>query len=167
MAVGNDKGGNVRGDVGRVAGDIGGDTRWLSYEELALARGVKVPAAVRLVQRRGWERQEANDGSARVAVPVAELRPSRAVAPVVTLVAPDSRDAEALARERLRADQAEARAVAAEAREAAARAQADHRGEALTAALVAAASAQGEAVALREALTEARRPAWRRMLGLP
>ena len=65
-----------------------------------------------------------------------------------------------------RAEQAEARADQAEAREREARALADQRGADMTAALMRAARAEGEATALREALTEARRPAWRRWLGL-
>ena len=31
-----------------------GDSRWMTYAELAMARGIKEPAAVRLVQRRKW-----------------------------------------------------------------------------------------------------------------
>jgi chromosome segregation ATPase len=60
--------------------------------------------------------------------------------------------------ERGRADQAEARAGRAEAERDAARAERE-------AAKVAAASAEGEARGLREALAEARRPFWRRWLG--
>lgn len=130
------------------------DSRWMTYAELAEARGIKEPAAIRLVQRRRWERQAGNDGAARIAVPLSELRPSRAVTPSVTLVAGDS-----LERERQRADQAETR-------EQETRALADQRGVELTAALVRAARAEGEATALREALTEARRPAWRRWFGM-
>lgn len=153
-------------------GDSGDDTRWMTYAELAEARGIKEPAAVRLVQRRHWERHQGNDGSARVAVPLSELRPSKAVAPAGLPVAPDSQDVEALARERLRSDQAEARADRAEAREAEARTDADQvRRERDTArqeredARVRAASAEGEAKALREALADARRPFWQRWFG--
>ena len=134
------------------------DSRWMTYAELAMARGIKEPAAVRLVQRRGWERQPGNDGAIRVAVPVPELRPSRTVTPVVapdiTLVGGDS-----LEREIRRADQAETAL-----REL--RAIAEQRALDLTAALVRAATAEGEARVLREALDDARRPAWRRWLGL-
>ena len=154
------------GDDGGDGAHVRGDVRWLSFEELAEARAIKVPAAVRLVQRRKWERHQANDGSARVAVPTAELRPSKAVAPVVTLVAPDRQDAEALARERQRADQAEARADRAEAREAQARGEADQARQEREEARVRAAAAEGEAKALRDALDHARRPAWRRWVGL-
>ena len=130
------------------------DSRWMTYAELAMARGIKEPAAVRLVQRRGWERQPGNDGAVRVAVPVPELRPSRTVAPAVMLVGGDS-----LEREIRRADQAEAAL-----REL--RAVAEQRATDLTAALVRAALAEGEARALREALDDARRPVWRRWLGV-
>lgn len=158
--------------MGDGGGDNGGDSRWMTYAELAEARGIKEPAAVRLVQRRRWERQPGNDGAARVAVPVAELRPSKAVAPAVGPVAPDSRDMETLTRERQRADAAEARADRAEAGQAALQARLDQaerdRDQARQdreAARVEAAGATGEARALREALDEARRPAWRRWLG--
>lgn len=157
---------------GDSRGDVGGDSRWMTYAELAQARGIKEPAAVRLVQRRGWERQPGNDGAARIAVPVSELRFSRAVPPAVMLVAPDSRDMDALIRERQRADTAEARAHRAETEQTALQARLDHterdrdqaRQERETA-RVEAAGAIGEARALREALDEARRPAWRRWLG--
>lgn len=144
----------VRGDSGGDDMAVTDDSRWMTYAELAMARGIKEPAAVRLVQRRGWERQPGNDGAVRVAVPVPELRPSRAVAPAVTLVGGDS-----LERETRRADQAEAAL-----REL--RAIAEQRATDLTAALVRAASAEGEARALREALDDARRPVWRRWLGI-
>lgn len=151
-------------------GDGGGDTRWMTYAELAEARGIKEPGAVRLVQRRRWERQPGNDGSVRVAVPLVELRLSRPVtpdvAPAITVVTPNSRDMEALARERLRADQAEARAARAEAREVEARALTDRQARELTAALLRTAIAETESRVLRESLVEARRPAWRRWLGL-
>ncbi len=154
-----------------VTGDDGGDSRWMTYAELAEARGIKEPAAIRLVQRRRWKRQPGNDGAARVAVPLSELRPSRLVTPDVVLVGGDSRARE---REALqRADQAEGelrgvrgalaeavkRADQAETRERDARALADQRGVEMTAALVRAARAEGE-------LAEARRPMWRRWFGL-
>lgn len=148
-----------------IGGDDGGDTRWMTYAELAEARGIKEPAAVRLVQRHKWERHQGNDGSARVAVPLSELRPSRAVAPTVTLVAPDNGSVEALRRERQRADQAEARADRAEAKAAEARALAEQRGGDLMDAVERAAKAEGQVEGLREALAEARCPAWRRWLG--
>lgn len=144
----------------------GGDTRWMTYAELAEARGIKEPAAVRLVQRHKWERQPGNDGAARIAVPVVQLRLSRAVAPSVMAVAPDSHDIETLRREQQRADQAETRAGHAEEQAVAARTLAEQRGTDLTAALVRAAKLEGELEAVREALTEARKSFWRRWLGL-
>ena len=154
-------------------GDSGGDTRWMTYAELAQVRGIKEPAAVRLVQRRGWERQPGNDGSTRIAVPLVELRFSKAVTPAVMLVAPDKQDMEVLIRERQRADAAEARAAQAEVRQAALQARLDQverdRDQARQereAARVQAAGVDGEVRVLREALAEARRPAWRRWLGL-
>ena len=151
------------GDNGGDGRPIGGDSRWMTYAELAQARGIREPAAVRLVQRRGWERHQGNDGSARVAVPVAELRPSKPVAPAVMSVVPDSQ-AEALARERERADRAEARAERAEADAVAARSEANRAGQAREEARVQAGAAEGEAKALREALDHARRPFWHRWL---
>ena len=146
-------------------GDSGGDSRWMTYAELAEARGIKEPAAVRLVQRRGWERHQGNDGSARVAVPVAELRPSKSVTPAVVHVIPDSQR-EALAREQERADYAEARAKLAEADAVAARSEAKQADKEREAARIEAAAAIGEAKGLREALAEAKRPAWRRWFGV-
>ncbi len=64
-----------------------------------------------------------------------------------------------LEHERRRADQAAERANRSEA-------LASQRGVELADARVRAARAEGEAAALREALAEARRPAWRRWLGL-
>ena len=151
------------GDNGDDDRPIGDDSRWMTYAELAQARGIKEPAAVRLVQRRGWERHQGNDGSARVAVPVAELRPSKPVAPAVTSVTPDSK-AEALARERERADRAEAKAERAQADAVAARSEANQASREREEARVRAAGAEGEAKALREALDHARRPFWHRWL---
>ncbi len=155
--------GDGRGDGRRVTGDSP-ETRWMSYAELAEARGIREPAAVRLVQRRKWERQHGNDGTARIAVPVFELRPSRPVAPDVVPVAPDI--TEALNRERERADAAEAREAAATARATRAEQERDQVRQEREDARVRAAMAEGEAKALREALGESRRPAWRRWLGL-
>lgn len=158
-------------DGGDIRGDVGGDSRWMTYAELAEARGIREPAAVRLVQRRHWERRPGNDGSVRVAVPLPELRPSRPVtpyvAPDITRVAPDSRDVEVLARERQRADAAEAREATAFARAERAEHERDQARQEREDARVRAAGAEGEAKALREALVDARRPAWRRWLGWP
>jgi hypothetical protein len=60
--------------------DIGDDVRWLSYSELGQARGISTASAIRLVFRRKWRRQDGNDGTVRVAVPVDEANPQREVA---------------------------------------------------------------------------------------
>ena len=162
-AVTLDDGGN---DMS-VGGDNGDDTRWMTYAELAQVRGIREPGAVRLVQRRKWERHKGNDGSTRVAVPLSELRPSPHVTPAVTPVTPDSGGVEALQRERQRADQAEARADRAEVRAEDARTHVEQQTADMNAALIRAAKLEGEATGLREALAEARRPFWQRWLGRP
>jgi hypothetical protein len=50
-----------------------GTGRWMTYDELAEARGMKRSGAVRLVQRKKWRRQAGNDGLARILVPATEL----------------------------------------------------------------------------------------------
>jgi hypothetical protein len=52
--------------------DIGDDLRWLSYGELGQSRGISTASAIRLAFRRKWRRQDGNDGTVRVAVPVDE-----------------------------------------------------------------------------------------------
>jgi chromosome segregation ATPase len=51
------------------------DVRWLSYGELAEARGISKASAQRLVMRRHWLRRRGNDQTVRVAVPVGEDQP--------------------------------------------------------------------------------------------
>jgi len=53
----------------------GGETRWMTYAELGLARGIDAASAKRLALRRRWRRQAGNDGTARVEVPLDEARP--------------------------------------------------------------------------------------------
>ena len=160
--------------MGGDMGDAGDGTRWMTYAELAATRGISKASANRLAFRKKWPRKTGNDNQARVAVPSDAQAPPPDVAhdaredathDDTPVIIHDVQAADTLTRERQRADAAEARAAAAEAQVVVARAQADQRGEALTVALVAAASAEGEARALREALTEARRPAWQRWLG--
>jgi hypothetical protein len=55
--------------------DVGDDLRWLSYDELGQARGISTASAIRLAFRRKWRRQDGNDGTVRVAVPVDEANP--------------------------------------------------------------------------------------------
>lgn len=177
--------------MGGDTGDAGDGTRWMTYDELAAARGINRASAIRLTFRKHWPRRTGNDGQARVAVPPdAQVPPPdnthggipdsipNATHDATGGATLDNRAMEALIRER--ADQAEARADRAEAQEAAARARLDQVERARDAALqerdaarqdredarVRAASAEGETRALREALDEARRPAWQRWLGL-
>jgi hypothetical protein len=55
--------------------DVGDDFKWLSYGELGQARGISTASAIRLAFRRKWRRQDGNDGTVRVAVPVDEAKP--------------------------------------------------------------------------------------------
>src|SRR3954454_21663644 len=57
--------------------DDGEDTRWLSYAELAEARGTDIDSVVLLVRRKNWPKQAGNDGRVRVAVPADVLRNMR------------------------------------------------------------------------------------------
>src|SRR4051794_32271006 len=45
------------------------ETRWLSYAELAQARGIDLASAIRTVRNRRWPKQKGNDGKIRAAVP--------------------------------------------------------------------------------------------------
>jgi hypothetical protein len=59
------------------------DTRWMSYDELAVALAITPDSARRLAFRRKWPRKAGNDGKVRVGVP-AERIPDQP--PVVTPV---------------------------------------------------------------------------------
>jgi hypothetical protein len=69
-----------------------GDGTWMTYRELAAARGIKHAAAIRLVQRNRWRKREgSNDGLAHVLVPPDALRPSPPVArPRQSVTPPDT-----------------------------------------------------------------------------
>ena len=45
------------------------DVRWVSYQELADARGIDRLSAVRTARNRRWQKRKGNDGTIRVAVP--------------------------------------------------------------------------------------------------
>jgi hypothetical protein len=49
------------------------EARWLTYGELAEIRGISVRSATRMAFRHKWRRQAANDGTARVLVPLSAL----------------------------------------------------------------------------------------------
>lgn len=59
------------------AGDSRGDSRWVSYAELALIRGITRDSAIRLVRRERWRKLPGNaGGSVRILVPDAWLQPA-------------------------------------------------------------------------------------------
>jgi hypothetical protein len=66
---------NHSDSAGDIAGDNAGDITWLSYAELGQARGISAASAKRLAIRRHWRRRPGNDGTTRVAVPMAEAAP--------------------------------------------------------------------------------------------
>jgi hypothetical protein len=49
------------------------ETRWVSFAELAEARGIDKLSAIRMARRRGWPKQIGNDGTVRVLVPPSVL----------------------------------------------------------------------------------------------
>jgi len=98
---------------------IAHDTRWMTYQEAADFLGMKVESARRRAQREGWPRQLGNDGRTRVGIPGDIAAGSGASGATDTgddHPHPGEMEAlrEALARERERADRAEALAAAAE-----------------------------------------------------
>ena len=46
------------------------DGRWLTYREIAQARGIDVPSAVKLSRRQHWRRQAGNRNTVRIFVPL-------------------------------------------------------------------------------------------------
>lgn len=69
---------------GDCPGDVAGDSRWLTYRQLAEQRGISPASAKRLAMRKRWRRQAGNDGIARVAVPMTESREAGPVIPDIT-----------------------------------------------------------------------------------
>jgi predicted nucleic acid-binding Zn-ribbon protein len=105
----------------------GADEQWMTYAELAIARGITKASANRLVRRHKWRRQIDNHGHVRVLVPGAIVSSDEkpdidtdsmaGIARAITSL----HDAmsvwqEQIERERRRADQAELRAEAADTR---------------------------------------------------
>jgi hypothetical protein len=101
--------------------DAGEDGRWMTYAELAEARGIDHQSARRLASRLKWQRQTDNQQIVRVYVPAARAEPgrrqrdmtadhprdlSRAISALETAVASLTERAEAAEK---RADQAEIR----------------------------------------------------------
>jgi hypothetical protein len=167
------------------------DTRWVTYAELAEARGIDKASAIRLVQRHHWPRQKGNDGATvRVLVPATFLQLSGDLSGDPALdtngvshdVSGDMSHGEArfikvlkdqLERERQRADRAEEALAQMKrdwdmitARTEAALTLADQRATELRGIEAKLGKAEGLAEGLKVALDEARRPSWRRWLGL-
>ncbi|HEY7580605.1 MAG TPA: hypothetical protein VH855_23695 [Acetobacteraceae bacterium] len=57
--------------------DEAADSRWMTYAELATARCITTPSAIKLVLRRGWRRQKDNHGIMRALVPPEWCEPAR------------------------------------------------------------------------------------------
>jgi len=66
----------ISGDIRDRASDAAGDSEWMTYAQLAEARGISLRAAVRMTQRQRLRRQPGNDGKVRVLVPRDMLKPS-------------------------------------------------------------------------------------------
>src|SRR3954452_24146453 len=49
------------------------DTRWLTYDEAAVALRISPESVRRLAQRRKWSRRPGNDGKVRLGVPTERL----------------------------------------------------------------------------------------------
>jgi hypothetical protein len=56
-----------------TSGDVSGDGRWLTYDELAKTRGITKTSAERLVLRNRWRRQRDNQRVVRILVPLDRL----------------------------------------------------------------------------------------------
>jgi hypothetical protein len=142
--------------------------RWLSYDELAEARGIDRASAIRMVRRKRWPKQESNDGTTRVAVPASALsvtgHPATNQAPpddkihdlpgdnnqiIKALEAELAGVREALSRERDRADRLQAERDTE-------RERADQAAAEREAARIEAAFAKGEVKGLLEALARER-----------
>ena len=134
----------------------GDDVEWLTYSQLAKARGISTASARRLAFRHKWRRQHGNDGTARVAVPMTETQPrggdshddTTDASPDVTRIVSGFEAAIAVLREQLTA--AELRAERAEQAVAGERSRADNLRDRLDAAV----AAQREAVEAAEALRQ-------------
>ena len=64
-----------------AADHVTGGATWMTYREIAAARGISHAAAIRLVQRHRWQKREgSNDGLAHVLVPHDAAQPTPPVA---------------------------------------------------------------------------------------
>jgi hypothetical protein len=78
--------------------------RWMTYPELAAARGISRASAARLVRRRKWRRQTDNQGAVRILVPAEDNERVDALSDVVRTFREQVQQANG------RADRAESRA---------------------------------------------------------
>lgn len=122
-----------------TSADDDSDRRWLTYAELAAARGIDRQSARRLASRLKWRRQKDNQGIVRVYVPATKTDPQRGKADtsahtsaaasadisrvIRVLEAAVASLREQSERDRGRADQAETRAIEADRRAAQAEAE--------------------------------------------
>jgi hypothetical protein len=64
-------------DTAGAASQATGGATWMTYREIAAARGITHAAAIRLVQRHRWQKREgSNDGLAHVLVPHDAVQPT-------------------------------------------------------------------------------------------
>src|SRR5690242_16768386 len=61
----------------------GPDTVWLSYAELAEARGVDLRSAIRTVRNRRWPKRKGNDGKIRAEIPTEFLEAKKHHSPEI------------------------------------------------------------------------------------
>ncbi|MBL6082080.1 hypothetical protein JMJ56_29315 [Belnapia sp. T18] len=168
------------------------NVRWLSYDEIADMRGIDRASAIRMVRRKRWPKQDGNDGTTRVAVPGQFFRTKRTkqddlgqtpTLPVLFIpgqalndpgqpadkssATKALEDAVATLVEELGQDRAELRAEVAVLQLRVEMAEADTKAERelRTEAEKRAAVAEAKLEAAEAALTEARRPFWRRWIG--
>ena len=137
---------------------------WLTYAELAKARGIDRASAAKLVLRRKWRRQKDNQGVLRILVPGDWADPSGDKSPDDTMDSPPDISQAISALEQAVAAASE-REKQVRAERDAERARADAAEREREEARIRAAAAEAEAKGLREALAEARRPFWRRWIG--
>jgi hypothetical protein len=64
-------------DTAAPNAEVTGGAAWMTYREIAAARGISHAAAIRLVQRHRWQKREgSNDGLAHVLVPHGAVHPT-------------------------------------------------------------------------------------------
>jgi hypothetical protein len=98
---------DARSDSVRLVGDSASDSaRWMTFTELAAARGISRASASRLVRRRKWRRQSDNQGNVLILVPPEDSE--QADSPMDIIRSLETTFREQIEAERSRADRAEA-----------------------------------------------------------